>query len=161
MKQQVATRKNKSLSWEKKSNQDTFGFGNKAISLSMAKLIDLRSNTMKLFPVHSYHAVKYLFHNSISTIVTCFLSNIPFGNYFVQVKTWEFQNIVLSVFLIPGVRSGVITCFVDNKWEGNAPSLDSGVRTEVESLRQPRKYDPLYIKKQDNKLVSVFQESNS
>lgn len=68
---------------------------------------------------------------------------------------------MLSLFLVPGVRSGVVTCFVDNKGDGNAPPLESIVRTEVESLRHPRKYDPLYKEKQDNGLVSVFQVLNS
>lgn len=61
-----------------------FGFGNKAISPSIAKLFQLRSNTMKLFPVHSYDAGKYLLHVSISTNVACVLSNIPPGNCFVK-----------------------------------------------------------------------------
>lgn len=41
--------------------------------------------------------------------------------------------------------SGVSTVFFDNKSEGKAPSLESGVRIVVENFREARKDKPLYI----------------
>lgn len=59
--------------------------------------------------------------------------------------TDESENTSLGQFInkkwviVPISRSGVITLLEDNKWEGNEPSLELGVKIVVEYLRQKSK----------------------